>query len=227
MARGRRRAPKTRSMLKEMLANAEIWAEEVKLPGADHMAGQVEEFARWMGEQLEKVELAIRDEDEVLFERSLASWMKGWERLNEMVAEEYREETPNPESWELRYLKWMKIAFVKFESEVFGLFYIYPRRPKRRPQARQWYTADEMIDILENPATLAAINTFGAMPARAEDLKGPARGEKHLTVDFTGDVPVMAYTFDGGPRYDREDFCRRYPENDKRLPWLRGLKAVR
>jgi hypothetical protein len=141
--------------------------------------------AIWIGKQRKRVDVAMRDEDEILFEKALASWEKAFEKLNEICGEAYRAQCPNPEEWPLRYFRWMKVQYMKLHCEL-GTFYIVPRMPKRKPRVPHWLTADEMIDILANPATVAAIKTFG-LPVRPESISGPKRGEKHMIVNLTGD----------------------------------------
>lgn len=217
MAKRHRREPKTRDMLQECFHSGQLFVAEEKLPGVDELLESDEAAAGWIREQEHRIWSSIRDLDEILFERSLASWIRGWEKLNEIVAEDYRKTHPGPETWELRFIKWMKIKFIHFESEKLGSFYLVPKRPKRRPRAEHWYTVDEMLDML-HPNIAATINTFGCLPARPESLEGPERGEKHLTIDLTDpEEAVVAFTVPGGPKYDRESFRRRIDPDDSEL----------
>ena len=171
---------------------------EARLPGWDSHMDAHPTTTDWMNSQREKVDRAIRDEDEVLFLRSLGGWEKGWGKINTALAEVYRSENTDPASWELRYIKWMKIKFIKFECPL-GTFYLVPQPPARSPRAKHWFTVDEMIDILQGSTTLATINAFGQLPARASSLGKPEAGEKHLVVNTTDDGnPAIYYKFRGG-----------------------------
>ena len=122
-----------------------------------------------------------------------------WERVNERLAEEYRVANEDPETWELRYIKWMKkIVYIKFGSPM-GDFYLVPKKPRKKPKAAHWYTVDEMLGML-NPAVVAAIEMAGSLPVRPETLPGPEPGEKHMLVDMTGPEMRVKYTLPKGNR---------------------------
>lgn len=178
--------------LEQKLAEVVAHIEDERLPGWANYLEADSAARKWIDEQYNKMLAAIRDDDEVLFERAAASWRKAFFRLNERLAERYRQAHPDPETWELRYFKWMtKVIFIKFECPL-GTFYLVPRQPKKKPRAKYWYTADEMIDML-HPATAAAINTFGQLPVRPESLSEPGKGEKFMHIDLTGGQPVVKY----------------------------------
>lgn len=185
----------------ELQAKFEAAYDRVKrdrLPGWDDYLEATEATADWMKNQRAKVERAVRDEDEILLERALAGWEKGSAKINTAIAEKYRSENSDPEMWELRYVKWMKLKYIKFECPL-GIFYIVPRQPSRSPSAQHWYTVDEMLDIIGTPSTAAAIKTFGQLPVRPSSLKKPEKGEKHLVVNYTGDDnPTLYYNIRGG-----------------------------
>jgi hypothetical protein len=155
--------------------------------------------AAWISKQRNRVDIAMRDKDEILFEKALASWEKAFDKLNGLCGEGYRARCPNPEDWPLRYFRWMKVQYMKLHCEL-GTFYIVPRMPKRKPRVPHWLTADEMIDILANPATVAAIKTFG-LPVRPDTIDGPRPGEKHMIINLTGDGgEVCRYQLHGEKR---------------------------
>jgi hypothetical protein len=181
--------------LEQKLAEVVAQVEESRLPGWANYLERDQEARKWTDEQYDRMLSAIRDDDEVLFERAAASWRKAFCRINERLAESYRQANANPELWDLRFFKWMKhVIYIKFESEL-GTFYLVPQKPRKKPRAEYWYTADEMIGMLQ-PATAAAINTFKQLPVRPESLKGPEKGEKHMRVDLTGSA--MGVKFDLG-----------------------------
>jgi hypothetical protein len=174
------------------------------LPGFEDYLKKDTRAAGWIAEQEAKINAAARDDDDILLERALGSWTKAVGRVNEIIAEEYRLSHPDPELWELRFVKWMtKITYIRFESPM-GEFYVVPRMPKRRPKAAHWYTVDEMIDMM-HPAVAETIKAFGVLPVRPEALPGPAPGEKHLLIDATGKQVVMKYDFQGGTRHGRRN----------------------
>lgn len=152
-----------------------------------------DEAAAWLKAQYKNVRSAMRDEDNILFERAVVSWEKGFEKINTICGEAYRERYPDPEEWPLRYFRWMKVQYMEFECDL-GTFYIVPRRPRRKPKVDHWMTADEMIDILENPAMVKAIKEFG-LPVRGDTLPGPRPNEKHLVCDFRKEEPQVYYKF--------------------------------
>jgi hypothetical protein len=177
--------------------NAELAKlEDQRLPGANDHLAQNGDVAKWMTGQQAKIERAIGDEDDILYERSVGGWLKGWEKINTTLAEAYREST-DPEEWELRYVRWMKIIYMKFECEM-GIFYIVPRKPETKPKAKHWFTVDEMLEILGSPTTVAVIQTFKSLPVRPKSIddRVPA-GEKHLIMDFTGKADNVYYKWEG------------------------------
>lgn len=158
------------------------------LPSFDeHVAGS-EEIGRRLDGQLRLMAAAVRDCDEVNLDKGLEAWIKICQEVNENLAEQYRQANPDPETWELRYFKWMvRVIFVRFDSPL-GEFYLVPRKPRRRPKAKYWYTADEMIDMLHT-GVANVINAFGALPIRPTDLSPPGPGEQHVHIDLTGPEP--------------------------------------
>lgn len=155
------------------------------------------EAADWIRKQKTRVAAALFDQDEILFERALAGLEKAFEKLNRLCGEAYRKRFPDPEDWPLRYFKWMSITYMKLECEL-GIFYIVPQMPERKPRVTHWLTADEMIDILSNPAIIKSIKTFG-LPVRPETLEKPKKGEKQLTINFLDKKnPPVYYDFHRG-----------------------------
>lgn len=166
-----------------------------RLPGSEAFFDRDSKALKVINDRLERVQSAIRDEDEVIFERALPGLVRAWGRVNEILAEKYRAANEDPTRWELRYIKWMKIKFIKFGSPL-GDFYLVPRRPKKKPRVKHWYTADEMIDML-TPGVAETIKAFGSLPVRPESLEGPDIGERHMHIDLTGDEAVIRYQSGG------------------------------
>lgn len=173
--------------------------ERERLPGAkEELERGAGEKGKWMRSQKEKIERAIRDEDEILFERALGGWLKGWGTVNTEIAENYRK-TVEPEMWELRYVRWMNIRFMKLECDM-GTFYIVPRTPNRRPKTDHWFTVDEMLDILAAPGVVASSKAFGALPSRPDSTSRPGSDERHLVVNFAdSNKPAVYYDYRGRP----------------------------
>lgn len=173
------------------------------LPGFEEYLATDSTAADWIAEQEAKINAAIRDDDSILLDRALGSWTKAIARVNEHLAEKYRQAHPDAEFWELRYLKWMiKVKYIRFECPM-GEFYVVPRMPTRRPKAPHWYTVDELLDML-HPTTIAAIKAFNALPVRPDALPAPGPDEKHLHVDVSDAGVVLTYDFQGGPRRGRK-----------------------
>lgn len=167
-----------------------------KLPGWEAFLASDEKANAFMQKKGELIAATYMDEDEVLHERALNAWRKACDRVNEILAEKYREENSDPELWELRYIKWMKITYIHFTSER-GDFYLLPKRPKKKPRVKHWYTVDEMLDML-HPTTVAVLAMSTTMPIRPEQLTGPARGEKHMHIDLTGEEMDVRYVLPKG-----------------------------
>lgn len=165
------------------------------LPGFDAFVADHPDIGKYISEQWRLVEAAVRDDDLSRFEDSAGSWLKACHRVNELVAEVYRAAHADPEAWELRYLKWMAVTFIRLESPA-GEFFVVPRRPRRRPKAKHWYTVDEILGMME-PGVAHLIGMTGKLPMRPEDLPRPAPNEKHLHMDFTGPTLDSYYVFGG------------------------------
>jgi len=162
------------------------------LPGFTEYLKNDSKAAGWIAEQEAKIKQAAQDEDGILLERALGSWTKAVERVNEILAERYRQANPDAagDGWELRYVKWMtKVKYIRFECPL-GEFYVVPRMPSRRPKAPHWYTVDEMLDML-HPMVAETIKTFGSLPVRPDSLPGPGPNEKHLRIYATGAAPPI------------------------------------
>jgi hypothetical protein len=157
---------------------------DAHLPGASEYADNNPTIKAWIDKQAARAKQAVDDRDEILFDNAIGTWAKAWERVNELLAEEYRAKTPQPELWELRYVKWMKINSITFTSPH-GDFVLYPRPPKWPPTDARWFTADEMIDMVSTPGIAASIAAFGGLPVRPESLTKPVTGEQDLVVDLT------------------------------------------
>lgn len=179
------------SKMAEEIYCAELKMQSERLPGWEAFLNSDEKAAKYIEGYNERIETHFRDSDFVLLSRALGSWSKAWGRVNEILTETYLSENRDPELWELRYIKWMKIVYIHFESKR-GDFYLLPRRPRKKPRVEHWYTVDEMLDML-HPAISAAIQLSDIMPIRPELLSGPKQGEKHLVVDYTGSETSVRY----------------------------------
>lgn len=192
----RTEAPPPRVPLKERWAKATREQSMHELPEFDAKVDADPKAKNWIEKQLIRIGQSIKDDDEILFEEAVGTWVKACERINELIAEDYRQANTDPTLWDLRYVRWMtRLTFIKFGSPM-GEFYLVPRMPRTRPKAEFWYTVDEMVDML-HPTTAAAIAAFGKLPARPSSLRRPEDGEKHLHVDLTGDTPQVHYDFRG------------------------------
>ncbi len=166
------------------------------LPGVEAYLSREMKAGAWVAEQEAKMASALRDNDRILTERAFNTWRKAIERVNEILAEEYRQAHPDATLWELRYLKWMtKVQYVRFESPL-GEFFVLPRMPLKRPKAAHWYTVDEMIDML-HPSVSATILAFSALPVRPGAVPKVGPGEKVLHIDATGPQVEMHYEIQG------------------------------
>jgi len=165
---------------------------EARLPGWETFLASDPKIGGWMGTLQGRVINAIRDEDEVRLRDALASIAKAWRRVNELVAEAYRQ-TTQPEAWELRYIRWMKVAFIRFSSPM-GDFYVVPRASSHHPRPKHWYTVDEMLTFLKPPMA-ALLQMTGTLPEMGATLPGPGPDEKILRIDATGPVVTSTYLF--------------------------------
>lgn len=170
-----------------------------RLPGWEKALADDQTVAGRIGELVIRIENAIRDEDEIRYEKEIADHAKEWERVNGLVAECYRVTNTDPETWELRYIKWMKISFIKFDSPM-GEFFLTPHMPKKKPKARHWYTVDEMIMMVRGPIA-ELIKMSDRLPDRPEVLKPPGPGEKVLHIDATGPTVRTYYEMHKRSRY--------------------------
>lgn len=172
-----------------------------RLPGWEAFLAKDSNAQKYCEEQLARIEDSIRDDDAVRFERAVGSWRKAWQRINEILAEEYRQANEDPDLWELRYVKWMKkLDYIRLDSP-YGEFFIVPRKPRRKPKVDRWYTVDEVIEML-NPVITSLIVEGKRLPIRAEALRNPGPGEKHLVMDFTGPETDIRYRLPKGGRRD-------------------------
>jgi len=170
-----------------------------RLPGWEALLSNNPKISGYLEELKVRVENSIRDVDGVRFEKEVKSIEKAWNRLNELLAEDYRKANADPELWELRYIKWMKVSFIKFGSPR-GDFYLVPRPPSRKPKAEHWYTVDEMMTFVR-PEITALLNMSDQLPLRPDVLKPPGPGEKVLHIDATGPVVRTYYEMHKRPRY--------------------------
>lgn len=166
---------------------------EERLPGWGAFVASNAEASRFFDEQSNGMDRSAEDGQLYLYEKYRDQYRRGHDQVNTRIAEQYREENKNPETWELRYIKHMKIEYIKFGSPN-GTFYVFPKNPKRRPKVPYWYTVDELIEIMVSGAGALAA-AFDCLPARPDALDGdlPAPGENHVKLDMTGAEPVREY----------------------------------
>ena len=158
--------------------------EEEKLPGFIDYFKSSSEARTWILDKLGDAERALDEGDEFLFEKGLNSYVKGCGKINQVLAERYRKNNTNPEEWELRYVRFMRIKYIKFGSELWD-FYLVPMPPRGKPKASHWYTVAEMMDILDNETAASAMKVFKILPVRPESTEKPYVGDKVLVVDVT------------------------------------------
>lgn len=156
-----------------------------RLPGWEAFVVSDQKAIDFITKQEEGMRRGLVDDDEVLYEKFEKGYREAHRRVNNIIAEKYREQNRDPEMWELRYLRWMSIEYVKFNSP-YGTFFVFPLPPRRRPKVPYWYTAEEMIGIMSSGAGAIAA-AFEQLPARPESLSAkPGIGEEFMTIDFTG-----------------------------------------
>jgi hypothetical protein len=194
--------PEPENVSERLIAEVQrAFRDQEYLPGFDAFIEKHPEATKWLDEQCFRMDKAIHDNDPVLFERALGSWAKAVERVNELVAEEYRQAHSDPLTWELRFFKWMaRVKWMKFDCAL-GEFYVVPRPPAsgRKPKAKYWYTADEMIDMLQ-PGVAIAIKGFQQLPTRPDSLPGPDTGEATMHLKPGDPVRPIWYSIKGGGR---------------------------
>lgn len=162
-------------------------AQSKLLPGWEELLSRKVEVSPYLEECEKRCLDALKDRDEVLFERAARRYMKGWRRINELLAQEYMEKNPDPTGWELRYLRWMRPGYIEFDSRL-GRFYIILGKPdKRAPTDAPCFTVDEALVLLD-PIVSKVVNEFGAFPIKAGDIEPPGAGEfvDHIFVDEEG-----------------------------------------
>lgn len=177
-----------------------------QLPGFEECLDQYPSIKKSVDAAWALMEGAIKDDDVVRFEGAADQWIEACHHINELVAEAYRLANTDPELWELRYVKWMThLTYIRCES-LLGTFYIVPRRPRIRPKAPYWYTADELADML-HPAIAQVLSFAGALPVRPDSVRAPGRDEKVLHI--YGDGSQSKFEFSGDGIYGRTGFRRR------------------
>lgn len=171
------------------------------LPGWEQLCRTNENIKPHIDRCHDRCVRAIKDEDEILLDRAIKDYLKGWRRVNELLAQDYMENNPDPTAWELRYLKWVRPGYIKFDSAR-GPFYIIIGKPDRNaPTDAPCFTVDEVLVML-HPITSEVINTFDALPTKAVKFKPPEFGESvdHIFVEEDG---VRFKTDLGRPRRRR------------------------
>ena len=177
---------------------------EQELPETNELALQTPKVIGWINEQREKIDLAIREGDEALFDRCLNAWAKAWDRVNELVAEAYRKAHPDPASWELRYFRWMRVRCIAFDSPKYGAFAVVPRLPCLPPPYKSWFTSDEMTAMVSYKSIQAVIEMAGVLPVRPDSLPPAEKETNVMCVDLTGDAMRVTVQRWSRPRYGRK-----------------------
>lgn len=172
-----------RTQLAKRQAEVEAQLANSLLPGAEVVLSQNAQAIDWLTRQNERIRAAIDDENEALFDQALGSLVRGTERANQIVAERYRKETP-VEKWELRYVKWMRIQYIRFGSP-WGDFVVIPHPPVYRPSWPVWYTVDDLIALVDYPEMVTSVlAAFHCLPQRqGAELPQPKFGEQMTVVD--------------------------------------------
>lgn len=175
--------------------------EEGLLPGWQKHLEENPDSKTWIYEQLQRATDAMARADAFNHENALRSFQRGWARVNNHLAEEYRLSV-KPEEWELRYIKWMKnVLYIHFSSPK-GDFYLLPRRPRNKPPFDHWYTVDEMIEMLRRPAVAAVVQMAQGLPSRDRSPL-PKGKEVHLVFDATVSPPKIVYRWNPRAFYER------------------------
>lgn len=168
---------------------AQAWVDREIIPGAREFFDNNAKAKEWKEAQERAVRSALDDGDVAGYERASQSWLNAWMRAFAIVAEEYRQKHQDPETWELRYFKWMAIRYMRCECSL-GEFYVVPREARGVPAGAIWYTANDLIAFADNQSTYrAAVELFGKLPERPRPLGQPGIGENFLIMDFTGSEP--------------------------------------
>ncbi|RKX67320.1 MAG: hypothetical protein DRP42_00550 [Tenericutes bacterium] len=158
----------------------------IKLPGHAEYLAEHPDSAVWIDGQRNRTIAWKEDGNVTQFEKSLRGYVRGMERINELIADLYANDTDS-ECWDLRYVRWMPhLIYILFDSEKWGEFKVYREHPQR-PDVKQWFTVDEMIDMLENPLFPSILEAFETFPCRPESLGPPGDNEKHLALNVTKD----------------------------------------
>lgn len=170
------------------------------LPGSEEFALADIKVSGWIRKQWARVSQARTAEDPVFLESALGAWARAWIRVFELMAKDYLAANADVAAWELRYFKWMKGVCLKCEGPL-GVFFMAPRRYNHVMKDKLWYSADDMLELLEGPESIrVAIKLFGALPIKKADLPSmPLRGENFLYLDLTGsEVSVKGIRRTGG-----------------------------
>ena len=172
-----------------------VWEEKEVLPGSRELVTRDDDYMKAFRDMSAEFASAIGSDDAHLFDEVFSRLRKFWGQVNAKVADAYRAENPDPESWELRYFKWMTgVRFLRMDVGGRDLF-IVRHPPRRLPKSPHWLTVDELLDILGSSVAMEAIKIFKALPTRKEYLKGPGAEEKHLHVRVEGETVTAKYDF--------------------------------
>lgn len=180
----RRYYPTPQENMEKKWGKATEYIARIRLPEHEQYLNDHPEAAVWLKSQKKKVLSWQEEGNETKFDSSLSGYVRGNERVNELIAKDYAE-GKDPEDWDLRYVRWMvNLQYILFDSEKWGEFKMYRVYPKE-PDIEQWFTVDEMIDMLENPLFTKALEVFEMFPSRPEKLTGPGVNEDHLHIEVT------------------------------------------
>lgn len=162
--------------------------ETQRLPGAEERIAADPVISTYIAKQWARVERAVADLDDIALANALSDWARAHTRVYEIIAEEYRQATPQ-EEWELRYVRWMRIQYIQFATPTGDFYLVRNGRGDLPPRAR-WIRVEEMIDFL-NGAGADVYKTFGVFPVRPESIPDIVPGEQELFVDLTGEVMAV------------------------------------
>lgn len=203
---------KVHEELQRKLDEAFVEIRKDRLPGWEAVFYEPK-VLKWMLERENAVFQAVNDEAEIRFAESLERYKAGWFRINRNVAEKYRKENPDPTTWELRYLRYMKVAFIRCESAA-GEFYITPRPRRPKPGVRA-ISVEELEALLSNDVTKKAFELFGGLPMDESEFKQPPEGENHLHF-YAGAEQPFKTVFNEEIFRGRKSFRRRpFPDPPK------------
>lgn len=170
-----------------------LW--RIRLPETEQYLVEHPDAKVWIDQQAERINTAYNEAHEPAFDRGLRAYVDGWIRIAELVAELYAKRVTDPKEWELRYVRWMtKVVSIEFTSKKWGDFTVYRVSP-RKHQEGQWFTVDQMIDMVSNPLLPTVLEVFDTFPSRPELIPRPPQGENDLHIEITAEGMSMRTEF--------------------------------